>query len=139
VAIRSALIRVLLVDDHPALLQQAGRLLEGEFEIVGMLHDGAGLAEVVARLAPDLIVLDITLPGASGLDLARRLREAGCDSPIVFLTVHCDPDYARAGFVAGASGYVVKSRMATDLAPALRDALAGKRFVSPAPELEGLE
>jgi DNA-binding NarL/FixJ family response regulator len=135
----TATTRVLLVDDHPALLQQARRLLEDEFTVVGMLPDGSELVDAVARDEPDMIVLDITLPGASGLNLAHRLRETGSRARIIFLTVHCDADYARAAFLAGASGYVVKSRMASDLVPALRDARAGKHFVSPCPELEGVE
>ena len=130
--------RVLLVDDHPALLEQAQCLLAGEFAVVGALVDGAKVAATTALEQPDLIVLDITLPGQSGLNLAQRLRAAGCSARIVFLTVHSDADYARAAFAAGASGYVVKSRMASDLVTALRAALLGRRFVSPCPELEGV-
>jgi len=131
--------RVLLVDDHPALLQQAIRLLRNDFDIVGSLPDGTCLAEAVASQAPDTIVLDITLPGRSGLQLAQSLKEAGCKARIVFLTVHCDPDYTRAALAAGAAGYVVKARMASDLAIALHAALRGERFISPCPELEGIE
>jgi DNA-binding NarL/FixJ family response regulator len=126
------------VDDHPALLEQARRLLSGEFDVVGTLPDGAGLSRAIEDNQPDAIVLDISLPGASGLDLARQLRDANCSAAIVFLTVHCDADYARAALAAGAIAYVVKSRMATDLIAALRQALGGRRFVSPCPELEGL-
>ena len=128
----------MLVDDHPAVLSQAQRLLAGEFTVVEALSDGTGLAEAVARTAPNLIVLDITLPGPSGLELARRLHDEGCPVRVVFLTVHCDADYARAAFATGALGYVVKSRMASDLVAALRAALLGERFVSPCPELEGV-
>jgi DNA-binding NarL/FixJ family response regulator len=130
---------VLLVDDHPALLQQAMRLLQNDFEIVGALRDGSGLADVLARESPDAIVLDITLPGQSGLELAQSLKERGCKARIVFLTVHCDADYARAALTAGAAGYVVKSRMASDLVLAVHAALRGERFISPCPELEGIE
>ena len=127
--------RVVLVDDHPFLLQQVSRLLQKEFEVVGTLPDGTTLLAVVAQESPDLIVLDIGLPGETGLDLANRLGEAGCKARLVFLTVHCDADYAHAAFVAGASGYVVKGRMASDLVTALQVALQGGRFVSPCPEL----
>lgn len=129
---------MLLVDDHPPLLQQAHRLLGSEFEVAGTLPDGSTLLEVAAREKPDLIVLDITLPGRSGLNLATQLREAGCTARVVFLSVHCDADYAQAGFAAGASAYVVKARMASDLVSALRAAQRGDRFVSPCPELAGL-
>jgi DNA-binding NarL/FixJ family response regulator len=130
---------VLLVDDHAALLQQIRRLIDKEFDVVGMLPDGTGLLDADASQNPDLIVLDISLPGQSGLNLAYRLREAGSKARLVFLTVHCDVDYAQAAFLAGASGYVVKSRMASDLVSALHAALRGGRFVSPCPELAGVQ
>jgi CheY-like chemotaxis protein len=130
---------VLLVDDHPALLQQAIQLLQNDFEVVGTLRDGSGLAEMLARRPPDAIVLDITLPGQSGLKLAQALKDAGCAARIVFLTAHSDADYARAALSAGAAGYVLKPRMASDLVLALHAALRGGRFISPCAELEGVK
>jgi len=88
---------------------------------------------------PDLVVLDITLPGASGVELASRLRSASASGKVVFLTVHDDADYARAGFAAGGIGYVVKSRLATDLVPALEAALEGRRFLSRGAALQELQ
>jgi DNA-binding NarL/FixJ family response regulator len=128
--------RVLLVDDHPAILVQIAQFIRGEFEVIELLPNGAQLEATMGRLHPDLIVLDITLPGLSGIELARRLRAAGFRMPIVFLTVHADADYAREAFGAGGLGYVVKPRFATDMLPALRAALAGQRFISPCPELK---
>ena len=130
--------RVLLVDDHPPLLQQVSRLIEKEFEVVATLSDGVTLLDMTASKNPDLIVLDISLPGDSGFRLAQRLREAGCKARLVFLTVHCDVDYAQAAFLSGACGYVMKGRLASDLVTALRVALGG-RFVSPCPELASLQ
>jgi DNA-binding NarL/FixJ family response regulator len=130
---------VLLVDDHPPLLQQVSRLLDKEFEVVGTLPDGTALLDAAESQNPDLIVLDISLPGESGLRLAQRLREAGCKARLVFLTVHCDIDYAQAAFLSGASGYVVKGRLASDLVTALRAVLGGGRFVSPCPELASVQ
>jgi DNA-binding NarL/FixJ family response regulator len=127
----------LLVDDHPAVLQQTMRLLPETYEVVETLESGSGLKAAVARHEPDLIVLDITLPGLSGIELASRLRGSGSSTKIVFLTVHCDTDYAREAFAAGANGYVVKARLASDLVPALEAVLAGKRFISPCAELKG--
>lgn len=129
--------KVLLVDDHVPVLQQTIRLLPEPFEVVEALESGAALKAAVARHEPDLIVLDITLPGLSGIDLARLLKRSGCPAAIVFLTVHGDKDYARAAFAAGANGFVVKARLASDLVPALHAALAGERFISPCSELEG--
>ncbi|HWN95449.1 MAG TPA: response regulator transcription factor [Methylomirabilota bacterium] len=129
--------KILLVDDHPAVLRQTISLLPQNYEIVETLESGFGLKAAVSQHEPDLIVLDITLPGLSGIELASRLRQSGYLTKIVFLTVHCDTDYAREAFAAGANGYVVKARLASDLVPALQAVLAGQRFISPCAELEG--
>ena len=132
-------VRLLLVDDNPAVLRQVIQILPREFEIVGTLGDGAGLRDAVRNHQPDIIVLDVTLPPVSGIALAAQLRKAGCAAKIVFLTVHSDPDYVRAAFAAGAAAYVVKTRLSLDIVLALRAALRGERFISPSPELEGME
>ncbi|MFN0066531.1 MAG: response regulator transcription factor [Limisphaerales bacterium] len=128
--------RVLLVDDHPAVLRQVAALLANEFLVVGALSDGQGLQRSIAADHPDLVVLDITLPGTSGIDLARDLACTANPPRVVLLTVHADPDYVRAAFAAGALGYVVKTRLACDLIPALHAVLGGKSFISPVPSLE---
>lgn len=131
-------VRLLLVDDNPDVLRQVIQLVPSEFEVVGTLPDGAGLSGAMAAHRPDIIVLDVTLPGLSGIALARQLRNAGCPAKVVFLTVHSDPDYVRAALTAGAIGYVVKTRLSLDLVPALQAAFQGTRFISPM-ELEGME
>jgi DNA-binding NarL/FixJ family response regulator len=125
--------RVLLADDHEEFLAVEVQLLElePEFEVVRTARDGREALEQAARLSPDVVILDITMSKMDGIETARRLRAAGSGSKIVFLSVHGDPDYVRAGLAAGATGYVVKSRLASDLVPALREALAGRSFVSP--------
>jgi len=125
------LARLLLADDHSAMLGQTRRLLEGEFEIVGAAGNGPDVITDAARLDPDVVVLDITMPGLDGIETARRLRRAGCRAKLVFLTIHEDPDYVRAAFDAGSSAYVTKTRLASDLIPAIHAALDGRRFVSP--------
>jgi DNA-binding NarL/FixJ family response regulator len=124
-------VRVLLADDHAAVLAQTITVLSGEFEIVGSVGNGWDLIEAATRLDPDVVVLDITMPGVDGIEAARRLHHAGCRAKLVFLTVHDDPDYMRTSLHAGGSAYVVKSRLASDLATAIHDALAGRCFVSP--------
>ncbi len=126
---------MILVDDHAAVLRQVIQVLGFEFDIVDALENGSGLQEAVEKHRPDVVVLDITLPGASGIALASRLTRAGCSAKIVFLTVHSDPDYVQAAFAAGAAGYVVKMRLSQDLVPALHAVLEGKRFISPCMEL----
>ena len=125
------LARLLLADDHAAMLGKSVRLLEGEFEIVGTVANGLDLLVTAARLDPDVVVLDITMPGLDGIETARRLQHAGCRAKLVFLTVHDDPDYVRAAMDAGGAAYVAKPRLASDLIPAVHAALEGRRFVSP--------
>lgn len=122
---------MLLVDDNPAMLEQIVRLLPPEFEVVDQLAHGRELLEAAADHQPDVIVLDISLPGASGFELAARLAQAGSRARIVFLTVHDDPDYVRAAFASGASAYIVKMRLALDVAPALKAVAEGGSFTSP--------
>ena len=128
--------RLLLADDHEEFLAVEARLLEPEFEVVATARDGQTALEEAARLGPDVLILDLAMPVLDGLETTRRLRAAGSGMKIVLLTVHVDPDYARAGLAAGASGYVAKSRLASDLVPALRATLDGRSFVSPSISLE---
>lgn len=130
--------KILLVDDHPEVMRQVAQLLSAQFSVVGALPDGGGLQSAVGKHQPDLIVLDISLPGTSGIDLARELGGSHPKLKIVFLTVHADLDYAAEALAVGACGYVVKARLASDLIPALHAAVDGTRFISPCPELEAL-
>lgn len=127
---------VLLADDYKEFLEVERRLLEPEFEVVLTVYDGRAAVEEAARLEPDLVVLDVSMPVMDGITAVRSLREIGLHSKVVFLTVHGDADYARVALAAGALGYVVKSRLVSDLIPALRDALAGRSFVSPSVGVE---
>lgn len=126
------MVRVLLADDHEEFLAAVVRHLEPHFEIVRTVGDGRRLLDEAARLAPDVIVLDISMPVMNGVEAARRLKAAGTSAKIVFLTVHADQDYVRAALGTGAVGYVLKSELASDLLPCLRDALQGRSYVSPA-------
>jgi DNA-binding NarL/FixJ family response regulator len=122
--------RILLADDHAEFLSLVTRLIESEFDVVKTLENGQAVVDQFEELDPDLVVLDISMPGLNGIEVAQRLRAADGDAKVVFLTVHEDPDYLRSALAAGALGYVVKDRLASDLIPALRAALAGRRFIS---------
>ena len=123
--------RLLLADDHAAMLRTTVHLLEGDFEIVGTVGNGLDLIQAASRLDPDVVVLDITMPGLDGIEVARRLQQKRCRAKLVFLTVHEDPDYVRAALDAGGAAYVVKARLAADLIHAIHAALDGQCFVSP--------
>jgi DNA-binding NarL/FixJ family response regulator len=125
-----------LADDHATCLETTTRLLEPEFAVVKTVGDGQSLIDEAARLDPDVLVLDISMPVLNGMEAARRLKAAGSRAKIVFLTVHADSDYVRAALAAGALGYVVKCDLASDLPLALREALAGRSFVSPSISLD---
>jgi DNA-binding NarL/FixJ family response regulator len=122
---------VLLADDHEDFLAVAAGLLGPEFDVVGAVGDGQAAIDGANRLGPDVLVLDISMPMLNGMEGARLLRAAGSTVKIVFLTVHEDPDHILGCLAAGAQGYVVKSRLASDLPLALREVLAGRSFVSP--------
>jgi len=122
---------ILLADDHPSLPKIVAGLLEAAFEVVGQVGDGQALIEAAGELKPDVIITDISMPVRSGLEAANILKQAGCTSKIIFLTVHTDPDFIRACLDTGALGYVAKSHMATDLSRAIREVLAERVFVSP--------
>ena len=123
--------RILLADDHPALLAETVRLLGQDYTVVGTVANGLELLEAAKRLAPDVVVLDISMPVLDGFEAARRLKRTGFSSKLIFLTVWEDADYAREAMNLGADAYVVKSRLATDLLPAISEALSKQHFVSP--------
>lgn len=125
------LVRVLLADDSPSMLQAARLILEPEFQIVGTVDDGEGVVEAMESLKPDVIILDISMGLMNGLEAARLLTRIGSKAKIVFLTVHKDQEFIEEAFSAGAMGYVIKPRLATDLVVAVREALMGHTFVSP--------
>jgi DNA-binding NarL/FixJ family response regulator len=129
-------VRVLLADDHADFLAIEAQLLEPEFEVIEKVGDGRASLEETARLKPDILVLDITMPVINGIEAAQQLRASGSAVKVVFLSVHEDADYVRAAVAAGALGYVVKCRIASDLLPALRAASAGRAFFSPGISLE---
>jgi len=122
--------RVVLADDLSPVLSTVAKLLEGSFEIVGKACDGPSALETILTLDPDVAVLDISMPGMSGIEVARELRSLGTRAKIVFLTVHEDADILATCIAAGGLGYVVKVLMETDLIPAMNEALAGREFVS---------
>ncbi|HEX3437768.1 MAG TPA: response regulator transcription factor [Pseudacidobacterium sp.] len=121
-------IRVLLADDHKVILARVRKIIGDEFDIVGEVTNGRDAIVEVGRLNPDVLVIDISMPVLDGLQAASQLRSKR--TKIVFLTVHNDPDFIVAAFSVGASGYVVKSDLTTDLVPAIREVMDGHTYIS---------
>jgi DNA-binding NarL/FixJ family response regulator len=124
--------RILLADDHSLMLERLTRFLQPTFEVVGVAHNGVEMVSEAMRLSPDIIVADISMPELDGIEAANRLREMGATSAIVFLTIHENSEFVKAGMATGALGYVFKSHIKTDLIPAINAALSGRCFVSSA-------
>ena len=123
--------RVLLVDDNEAMLVRITAVLAPVCVVVGTARNGGAALEAARALQPDVIVLDVSMPGMTGIELASRLRKNGSSAVLVFLTVHDDDELIAAARNAGGMGYVVKPRLAADLLHAIDEARAGRAFVSP--------
>ena len=125
-----ALPTVVIADDHAMFVDAVVGLLESAFDVVATAEDGSGLIAAAERHDPDVLVVDIAMPGLSGLEAVRSLRRTKPDVVIVMLTAYEDPELVEASLEAGANGFVVKSHMGSDLVRAIHDARTGKRFVS---------
>lgn len=122
--------RVLLADDLTPVLSAVAKLLQKSFDVVAMVTDGQTALDSTLALQPDLVILDISMPSLSGIEVAKELRRRQSKTKIVFLTVHQDSDILATCLAAGGLGYVLKVLMDTDLIPAMNEALADRVFVS---------
>ncbi len=120
--------RVLLVDDTPEILAFCVEILKSHCEIVGTARDGKSALAAFQMTTPDVVVLDVSMPGLSGVEVARQLRAFATRAVIVFLSA--DMEFTMAALQAGASAFVKKTLITTDLWVAIQEALAGRRFVS---------
>lgn len=122
-------IRVLLADDNEAILARVRSALGEEFEIVGAVTNGLEAIAEVRRLDPDVLLIDISMPALDGLQAVSRLS-SNLRTKVVFLTVHEDRDFVDAAFAAGASGYVAKADVTSDLVAAILEVLKGRAYIS---------
>jgi DNA-binding NarL/FixJ family response regulator len=122
--------RLVLADDHTILVEGLKALLALEFDVVATAGDGRAVLEAAKEYQPDIILLDISMPGLNGIEAARRLKESNPEAKLIILTMHGDLSFVRAAFEAGASGYVLKQSAATELVTALREVDTGRRYIS---------
>jgi two-component system, NarL family, response regulator NreC len=126
-------IKILVADDHPlvvAALRAAFQIVR-DIQIVGDTGSGDEVLGLVDKLQPDVLVLDLKMPGTDGLEVLRRLREAGATVRVVVLSMHDTASYAARAVKLGALGYVPKSAPAMELYNAIRAAAAGERYLAP--------
>ena len=118
---------MLLADDNSPMLARAIAILGRSCEIVGTATNGSLAVEMAAALHPDVVVLDISMPGRNGLEVAAALRERGVAAAIVFVSAHDDPEFVEVAMSAGGLAYVLKPRLSTDLPGAVIAASEGRR------------
>jgi DNA-binding NarL/FixJ family response regulator len=117
--------RILIADDQPKLLERVSELIATEHDVVGAVGDGDAAVAAAESLHPDLVILDISMPGMNGFEAARRISAHDPAPRIMFLSVHEEADFLEAARQAGAVGYVLKRSIAGDLLPAIRLVLDG--------------
>jgi len=123
--------RIILADDHRILLDAIKNLVEPEFEVVGVYEDGQSLIKQAPQLHPDIIVLDIGMPGINGITAAEELKKLLPKTRLIFLTMCQDLDTVAEAFRLGASGYVLKTAAGTELIHAVREVARGGYYASP--------
>jgi DNA-binding NarL/FixJ family response regulator len=123
--------RILIADDHTLVAEACRKLLEGEYEVVATVSDGRALVRAVAELRPHLVIVDVSMPLLNGLDAAQQAKELMPSVKVIFLTMNHDADLAAEAFRRGASGYLLKTCAASELAIAVREVLRGKSYLSP--------
>jgi DNA-binding NarL/FixJ family response regulator len=122
--------RILIADDHTLVAELCKRLLDTEFDVIGVVSDGRALVHAAGELRPDVVVLDIAMPILNGLDAGRQVKEMLPALKLVYLTMNPDADVAAEAFRRGASGYLLKTCAASDIVLAVRDVLRGKSYTS---------
>jgi DNA-binding NarL/FixJ family response regulator len=123
--------RLLLADDHTLVLEGLKSLLASHVDLVGAVADGRELISAAEQLKPDVIVLDISMPGLNGIEAARRLRKSLPGAKLVLLTMHGDPAYVNEALRLGVAGYVLKRSAFAELVTAIQEVVKGLRYVTP--------
>ncbi|PYL53246.1 MAG: DNA-binding response regulator [Verrucomicrobia bacterium] len=125
--------RIVIVDDHPLFrkgLEQLIKSSDDAFKICGEAGDAAEGMSVIRQLSPDLVIVDLSLPGANGIELIKNIRAEFPKLPVLILSMHDESLYALRGLRAGAQGYVMKQEALENVIIAIREVLAGRPYLS---------
>jgi DNA-binding NarL/FixJ family response regulator len=123
--------RILFADSHPGMLEGLRNLLEPLVEVIYMVGNEQSLRDAVARVAPELIIVDLSMPVKSEANVARLLHRLNPDIPFIVLSLHDEKTVMQECLASGASGFVLKRTAAVDLIPAVNAVLSGEKYVSP--------
>jgi len=126
--------RILLADDHTLVAEAIQRLLEPEFEVVGVVADGRSLVREAGALKPDVVLVDLNMPLLNGLDASEQLKAANPGMKIIVLTMNEDAEIAAQTMRTWASGYLLKKSAGSELVKAVREVLRGGKYITPALE-----
>ena len=130
---------VLLADDQAIGVEALRPVLEPEFRVAGVVADGRALMGAAARLRPDIIVVDVSMPVLNGIEAVRRIRKSDRHAKVICLSMHPDVVFVSKALQAGGSAYVLKSSAGIEILTAIREALQGRTFVSPSVDRKTLE
>ena len=123
--------RILIADDHRLLAEACKKMLEPEFEVVGIVTDGRALVRTAFELKPDVAIIDVSLPNLNGLDAGEQIQRSKLTMKLLFLTVSSDPEVAAEAFRRGASGFILKHSGGEEFLSAVRKVLRGESYLSP--------
>jgi DNA-binding NarL/FixJ family response regulator len=122
---------VLLADDHAIVVEGLRRVLEPEFDVIGVAADGRSLVTAAATLKPDVAIIDVSMPMLNGIEAARQIRKTDNHAKFVFLSMHPDVVYVSEALQAGGSAYVLKNSAGTEIPVAIKEVLRGGIYLSP--------
>lgn len=127
-------LRVLIADDHALMRDglKAFLAMASDIEVVAEASDGRAALRLIVEAGPDLVLMDVGMPGLNGIEAVRILRRRGIDTRVIVLSMHSGAEYVSRAFGAGANGYVLKESAGTELLKAIRSVQAGDRYLSPA-------
>jgi DNA-binding NarL/FixJ family response regulator len=126
--------RIIIVDDHDLFAEGVRRILDPSFNIVEVVPRPSGVLSALQTHRPDIVLLDISMPGTNGIETARQILERYPDIKVIFLTMHTESIYVRQAMSTGAQGYVLKGSLVSELVEAIRAVLAGRIYTSPSVE-----
>lgn len=131
--------RILIAEDHLFLAELCKKLLDGEFDVIGIVSEGRAMVREAPRLKPDVILVDVAMPTLNGLDAGRQVKRILPSAKLLYLSMKNDPEIVAEAFRLGASGYMLKTCTSSQLVVAVRTILRGRTYMSPTLPRERIE